>query len=208
MTRQSRPRILVVDDNQHNVKRLEKMLAAQDYDVVVAYDGKGALKQVVLTPPDLVVLDVLMPGMDGFQVAQALRDRAESRAIPILMVTALNELDDKVKAFSLGGVDYITKPFQAEEVLARIKTHLTLRSLQKNLEDKNAQLQKALDEIKTLQGIIPICANCKKIRNDKGFWEHVEKYISDHTDALFTHGLCPECIRTLYPDIKVKKKDY
>jgi response regulator RpfG family c-di-GMP phosphodiesterase len=101
----------------------------------------------------------------------------------------------------LGGVDYITKPFKSEEVLARVKTHLTLRFLQLELEEKNAELQKAMDEIKTLRGFIPICASCKRIRNDEGYWEQIESYISSHSDAKFSHGCCEECARKLYPEL-------
>jgi response regulator RpfG family c-di-GMP phosphodiesterase len=139
--------------------------------------------------------------MDGYEVCRQLKSEEKTRGIPVIFISALNELEDKVKAFSLGGVDYITKPFQAEEVLARVKTHLTLRNLQKSLEDKNTQLQKALDEIKILQGIIPICANCKKVRDDKGFWNQVETYISKHSEAEFSHSICPPCAKELYPEL-------
>ncbi|MGD9100421.1 MAG: response regulator, partial [Anaerolineae bacterium] len=116
---------------------------------------------------------------------------------------------DKVKAFEVGGVDYVTKPFQAEEVLARVATHLALRALQIRLEDANARLeeqnrelqarnealQQALDAIKTLSGLIPICAWCgSKIKDDAGQWVQVEVYIKDHSDADFTHGICPACL--------------
>jgi len=97
-------------------------------------------------------------------------------------------------------MDYITKPVKVEAVLARVNTHLTIRRLQKDLEEKNAQLQEAFDNIKTLKGLIPICANCKKIRDDEGYWHQVEGYIRDHSEAEFTHGICPDCAMTLYPE--------
>ncbi len=192
--------ILIVDDTPENLTVLRQMLAEKNYMVRPALNGEIAIKAVNASTPDLILLDIRMPGMDGYEVCEQLKSAENTRRIPVIFISALNELDDKIKAFSLGGVDYITKPFQAEEVLARIKTHLTLRSLQKSLEDKNAQLQKALDEIKILQGIIPICANCKKVRDDNGVWNQVEAYISKHSEAEFSHGICPTCAKELYPE--------
>ena len=193
--------ILIVDDTPENLTVLKQILSEQNYKVRPAINGEIAIKAVNVSSPDLILLDIRMPGIDGYEVCKQLKSKKKTRRIPIIFISALSELDDKIKAFSLGGVDYITKPFQAEEVLARVKTHLTLRSLQKSLEDKNAQLQKALDEIKILQGIIPICANCKKVRDDKGYWNQVETYISKHTQAEFSHGICPSCAKELYPEL-------
>jgi response regulator RpfG family c-di-GMP phosphodiesterase len=138
-------------------------------------------------------------------VCKQLKSDEKTSGIPVIFISALNELDDKIKAFSLGGVDYITKPFQAEEVLARVKTHLTLRTLQKSIEDKNAQLQKALDEVKILSGFLPICSSCKNIRDDKGYWNQIENYISKHSEAEFSHSICPECAKKIYPDLDIHK---
>ena len=116
---------------------------------------------------------------------------------------------DKLRGFRVGGVDYVSKPFQVEEVLARVRTHLALRRLQQELELKNNRLtelnrglQQAAGEIKTLRGIIPICANCKNIRTDNEIWEQIEDYISAHSDAIFSHGICPACVQKLYPDLQ------
>ena len=133
-------------------------------------------------------------------LTEEVRSRGQLGNVDI-RVHLLDETVDKVKAFSIGAVDYITKPFQVEEVLARVHTHITLSNLQKSLQEKNTQLQKAIDEIKTLRGIIPICAHCKKVRDDKGYWNQVEVYIHNHSEAEFSHGICPQCIKDLYPDI-------
>jgi PleD family two-component response regulator len=144
-------------------------------------------------------------------------------------MTALTETADKVTGFEVGGMDYVTKPFQVEELLARVKTHLALRQLQQQLEAQKRQLeaqnvqlqqeiaerqraeaereqlighlQEALANIKTLSGLIPICAACKKIRDDTGYWNQLESYLLSHTEAEFSHGICPECVRRLYPDL-------
>ncbi len=197
--------ILIVDDTPENLTVLRQMLAEHNYMVRPALNGEIAIKAVNTSSPDLILLDIRMPGMDGYEVCKQLKSEEKTRRIPVIFISALNELDDKIKAFSLGGVDYITKPFQAEEVLARVKTHLTLRSLQKSLEDKNAQLQKALDEIKTLRGILPLCSFCKKIRDDKGYWEQVDVYIHKHSQADISHSICPDCAREHYPDLDIHK---
>jgi len=128
----------------------------------------------------------------------------------VIFISALSDTEDKVRAFSEGGVDYISKPFNTEETLARVKTHLVLRSLVHNLEKNNVKLQKALDEVKQLQGMLPICSNCKKIRDDKGYWNILESYIETNSDASFSHTMCPECTEELYGDedwfIKRKKR--
>ncbi len=193
--------ILIVDDTPENLTVLRQMLAENGYRVRPALSGETALSSIENDLPDLILLDIMMPGMGGYEVCERLKAGEKTRNIPVIFISALNELDDKVQAFSLGGSDYITKPFQAEEVLARVKTHLTLRNLHKSLEGKNAELQKALDENKVLQGIIPICANCKNIRDDKGFWNQVEAYISEHSEARFSHGICPACVQKLYPEL-------
>lgn len=110
-------------------------------------------------------------------------------------MTALTEMKDKLTAFSAGGVDYVTKPFQQEEVLARITAHLTIQDLQKELLQKNNRLEKILAEVKTLRGILPICSKCKMIRDDKGYWKQVEMYVAEHTDAKFSHSYCPACLK-------------
>jgi phosphoserine phosphatase RsbU/P len=198
--------ILVVDDNTDNLRLLAGLLSEHHYKVRLAPNGVRALATIRKEAPDLVLLDIMMPGMDGFEVCRQLKEDEQTANIPIIFISALNETIDKVKAFSLGGVDYITKPFKAQEILARVKTHLTLRFLQLQMEKKNSELQKALAEIKTLRGIIPICSFCKKIRDDKGYWNQIEVYVKKHSEADFSHSYCPECAKIHYPDLFKRKK--
>lgn len=193
--------VLVVDDTPENLRLLTQMLTQEGYQARPVPSGKWALEAVHASPPDLILLDITMPEMDGFEVCRELKANETTRNIPVIFISARDDTRDKVRAFTTGGVDYITKPFQVEEVLARIKTHLSLHILQQALAEKNTQLQNALDNIKTLKGMIPICANCKKIRNDEGYWQQVEAYIQQHSEAEFTHGICPDCARKLYPGL-------
>ena len=192
--------ILVVDDNPDNLRLLVEILKKRGYRVRTSTSGTNALATIRKEVPDLVLLDIMMPEIDGFEVCRRLKENEHTAAIPIIFISALDETFDKVKAFSLGGVDYITKPFKTEEVLARVKTHLTLHFLQLQVEKKNSELQKALDENKTLRGIVPICASCKKNRNDDGYWEQVACYLREHSEAKLTHGCCDECAQKLYPE--------
>jgi serine phosphatase RsbU (regulator of sigma subunit)/CheY-like chemotaxis protein len=135
--------ILVVDDTQANLKLLVTILTKSGYKVRPATNGRMALLAAQAQPPDLVLLDIMMPDMNGYEVCQALKADERTSQVPVIFISAMSEVLDKVKAFSVGGVDYITKPFQVEEVIARINTHLTLRNLQRSLQEQNAQLQRA-----------------------------------------------------------------
>jgi signal transduction histidine kinase len=130
--------ILIVDDTPANLGVLVETLGAAGYRSMVAEDGEEALAQTVQTQPDLILLDVMMPGIDGFETCRRLKAREGTRDVPVLFMTALNETADKVKAFAAGGVDYITKPIEHEEALARVRTHLALRRLRKELETQLA----------------------------------------------------------------------
>jgi CheY-like chemotaxis protein len=367
--------ILVVDDTPQNLRLLETMLTRQGYWVKLAADGQTALAVAGSVQPDLILLDIMMPDLDGYAVCQQFKADPATRDIPIIFITALNDTGDKVKGLTLGGVDYITKPFRLPEVLARVETHLALRrhsyqltllnqasrdlaatldlqriaeqiqtavteivgaagtsvwlrdaaqpdwlvcqaAFQPNqtryssdlrlpagqgvagwvaqtgqgviiadvaldprffgeidtqtgfhthsllavplrvreevigvlevvnkttgefsqddqslvetiaasaaiaientwlvnalhqhaveLEQSNIQLQEALDKVKTLSGLLPICSSCKKIRDDQGYWHQIEYYIREHSEADFSHGLCAECAQKLYPDIYQK----
>lgn len=138
--------ILVVDDTRANLRLLVKILSEAGYQVRPATHGARALAAVQAEPPDLILLDIMMPDMDGYEVCARLKADERTRSIPVIFLSALDEVFDKVKAFSMGGVDYITKPFQVEEVLARLDTHLTLRRLQQRLEEKKDQLEQEANE--------------------------------------------------------------
>lgn len=130
--------ILIVDDTPANLGVLVETLGAAGYQLMVAEDGEEALAQSERTQPDLILLDVMMPGIDGFETCRRLRARPQTHDVPVLFMTALNETADKVKAFAAGGVDYITKPIEHEEAMARVRTHLALRRLRRALEEQLA----------------------------------------------------------------------
>lgn len=179
-----KPLILIVDDNLQNLQYLGNLMVENGYEPAVAKNGAQALDFLQQEKPELILLDIMMPGIDGFEVCKKLKSENSTKNIPVIFLTAKTETEDLVKGFTVGAVDYVTKPFNSAELLARIKTHL--------------ELKWAREEIKTLRGIIPICAKCKKIRDDEGLWKQIEVYIEKHSEALFSHGLCPECMERMY----------
>jgi CheY-like chemotaxis protein len=185
-------KILIVDDTPANIETLNETLE-NEFDIYFAMDGNDALQKVQLLEPDLILLDIMMPVMDGFEVCRRLKENEQFRDIPVIFITALDQPEDESKGLLLGAADYVTKPFNPDLVLLRVRNHLKLKNQRDTLELRTLELEKILSEIKVLQGIIPICAYCKNIRDDQGYWNQVEKYVSEHTEAKFSHGICPTC---------------
>jgi len=212
-------KILIIDDVKKNIQLLGSILGNENYAVSYATNGIKALAMTDAEAFDLILLDVMMPEMDGFEVCRRLKKKENTRDIPILFLTAKSEQSDIVDGLQQGAVDYLTKPFNPAELIARVKTHIDLREahqiiIQKNtqLEEKTAELQKlieenrkAMSEIKILRGFLPICSKCKKIRDDDGYWTQLESYIRDHSEAQFTHSICQDCAKELYPFMKDPK---
>ncbi|EAZ90261.1 two-component system response regulator [Crocosphaera chwakensis] len=167
-----KPLILVVDDNPNNIQVLFQCLKKADYKVLIAQTGESAINQAKKTLPDLILLDVMMPIMDGFETCSSLKSLPETVDIPVIFMTVLNETFNKVKGFSLGAVDYITKPFIQEELLARVKLHLDLRHLTKTLEQQNKFLKK---EIK---------ARIEMGKQLQKFNQNLEKLVEERTEEL------------------------
>jgi DNA-binding response OmpR family regulator len=166
---------------------------------VLASNGSQALEYAADEPPDLVLLDIMMPDMDGYAVCHELKLDPAMREVPVLFLTARTEPDDISQGFAAGAVDYIAKPFHAAELRARVRTHLELKLQRDELARRTAELEQALSQVKTLRGLLPICAWCKKIRNDQGYWDKLESYLSAHTDARFSHSICPDCAARAFP---------
>ncbi|MEW5856037.1 MAG: response regulator [Cyanobacteriota bacterium] len=143
--------ILIVDDTPDNIRFLSSLLLDKGYNVRKSINGQMALTAAKTLPPDLILLDINMSGMNGYEVCERLKEDTETSSVPVIFLSALDDVLDKVKAFQVGGVDYITKPFQIEEVLARIQNQLTIQGLQTQLKQQNSQLQQALGDLKKAQ---------------------------------------------------------
>lgn len=197
--------VLVVEDEFIHRTMLVQTIMQTGCVVWEAEDGNSALDLISKQLPDLILLDVLMPGLDGFELCRILKARPETGNIPIIFISALDEVEDEIKGLEVGAVDYIYKPINSAIVKARVLTHLDLKYHRDRLEEmvveRTAALQDALDKIKTLKGLLPICAACKKIRDDRGYWNKIEVFIENHSEAEFTHGICPDCAKRLNPDL-------
>ncbi|HMR65751.1 MAG TPA: response regulator, partial [Anaerolineae bacterium] len=141
-------RILIIDDEPTNLAVLFQYLDQHGYEVFVAENGKSGLGRIQPARPDIILLDVLMPGIDGFETCQRLKENAETRSIPVIFMTALSDTAHKVKGFQVGAVDFVTKPFQYEELLMRLKTHLTIVNLQRELQQRNTFLEQEITQRK------------------------------------------------------------
>jgi CheY-like chemotaxis protein len=207
--------ILIVDDSPDQYLLLRSILIKAGHADIVAVDSAPAAFATLnldggLAPPpiDLILMDVLMPDIDGVAACRLIKQNEHLRDIPVIMVTAKNDLTNLKEAFSAGAMDYINKPVNSVELLARVASALTLKgemdrrkAQEAELRRSNDELQRALREVKVLRGLIPICASCKKIRNDGGLWQQLEEYLGEHSEAEFSHWLCQPCIKKLYPGV-------
>lgn len=207
--------ILIVDDSPDQQALLRSILdkaghgdvlsadSAKSASTLLNLDGEATSQKI-----DLILMDILMPEQDGVETCRQIKRCAHLQDVPVIMVTAKNDLGHLKEAFAAGAMDYISKPVNSVELLARVSSALLLKQemdRRKNreleLRRSNDELQKALKEVKVLRGLIPICASCKKVRNDGGFWQQLEEYLGEHSEAEFSHGLCQPCIKKLYPGV-------
>lgn len=207
--------ILIVDDSPDQQALLRAILNKAGHKDLVSADGATSAGKVLnlngdfpTEHIDLILMDVLMPGQDGVETCRQIKRCAHLQDIPVIMVTAKSDLSNLQEAFAAGAMDFISKPVSSIELLARVSSALLLKQemdRRKNreleLRRSNEELQKALKEVKVLRGLIPICASCKKVRNDGGFWQQLEEYLGEHSEAEFSHGLCQPCIKKLYPGV-------
>jgi len=202
-------RILIADDDPVSRRLLELTLPKWGYELGVAHDGLEAWRVLERDDrPPLAVLDWMMPGMDGPQVCRALRRLATRSPTYVILLTALSEPRDVVEGLEAGADDFISKPFHTEELKARLAVGVRFVELQAQLAARVEELEQALAQVKQLRGLLPICSYCKKIRNDSDYWEQIEVYLSRHSDAVFSHGVCPECYEsTVKPDLEKWKRE-
>ena len=193
MSESNKNLVLVVDDDTNTVVALKSLLQDQDYKTVSAQNGARAMELLDDIKPDLILLDVMMPKMNGYEFCQKVQSQPETKTIPIIFITGKSDREEMLKGLELGGVDYIIKPFNERELLARIQTQL--------------KLKKAHEEIDHLRGLLPICIKCKKIRTNDGYWKKVENYLAEQwNDLKFSHALCDECFQEEYPEYYDKKE--
>jgi phosphoserine phosphatase RsbU/P len=187
-------KILIADDDNSARFYLEIMLKKWGYEVVIAKDGNSAWEILQSkSTPRLAILDWMMPGMSGIDICSKIRQLDHGKQLYILLLTAKGSKEDIIAGLQAGADDYVTKPVDRDILRARILVGVRLATLQDHLAQHLEDLQQALAKVNKLQGLVPICSYCKKIRDDKNYWHQVEQYISEHSGAQFSHGICPEC---------------
>lgn len=193
-------KVLIAEDDAITREMLVSLLKKFGHEVVECEDGEKAW--VVLqkeNAPRLMILDWLMPGIDGTELTRRLRE-SPSKQPYIIMLSVKSGLKEKIEGLESGVDDYLIKPIDPMELQARIRAGERILNMQKTLDDQVQELTKALAEIHTLKGILPICSYCKKIRDDEGHWEQMEKYIRNRSEADFSHSICPNCMKKEFPD--------
>ena len=191
-------RILVAEDDAVTRRIVESTLSRLGWDVITASEGAAAWRILETLEgkeaPELVVLDWMMPGLDGIQLCRKLRTTPGFELVYIVLLTSRAETEDLAMGLAAGANDYITKPFAPAELEARVRVGERMVRLQKSLASRISDLEDALSHVKRLQGLLPICSYCKKVRNETNYWQQVDSYLSSHTDVELTHGVCPDCL--------------
>jgi len=209
-------KVLVTDDNPDILLLSTMLLTRAGYEVREASTGEECLVAVRTYHPDLVLLDVMLPGMSGIEVCRQIKSDENLKDIFVILASGIQVSSElQADGLDIGADGYFIRPISNREFLARVQAGERIKRAEDALRTKERQqqelishLEEALAEIKTLKGFIPICASCKKIRDDEGYWNQLEAYISKRTDAVFSHGLCPECAEQARAEMKrIPKKD-
>ena len=200
-------KILIAEDN-FLVGEMVQSVAEDAGCIVVgrAVDGRQAIEMTTELRPDVILMDIKMPDLDGIEAAEIIQNRCPT---PIVILTAYDTPEMLEKASAIGVGAFLGKPPKVRELSqaiviarARFGDLLRLRRTNEALQTRTKELEEALAKIKTLRGLIPICASCKRIRDDTGYWQQLEKYITEHSEADFTHGLCSECLKQMEMEVK------
>ncbi|HEY7170267.1 MAG TPA: response regulator transcription factor [Vicinamibacterales bacterium] len=194
---------LIADDDRIAREILARSLRQWGFEVVAAADGGKAWSYLeTVSGPTLAIVDWMMPELDGPSICSRMRAERPTANVYLVLLTSLESRSDIVAGLNAGADDYIVKPFDPEELRARVNVGVRILTLQERLSQRVAELQQALNNVKTLHGLLPICSYCKRIRGDDQYWQQVEKYIGDHSEAQFSHGICPSCYEEVEKEIE------
>ena len=193
-------RILVAEDDPVSRKLLVAWLQRWGHEVLAASDGAVAYRLLKENPDiPLVVIDWMMPEMDGVTLCRSIRTEI-GELIYVILLTAMSDKSHVAAGLEAGADDYMTKPFDSGELRARIQVGERTVNLKRALAEKITELESALSHVKQLQGILPICMHCKRIRDDQKSWHDIDRYVALHTDAKFSHGICAVCLEKHHPE--------
>ena len=181
---------------------LAAVLEKAGHEVVQVANGSDAWRVLQREDaPRLAILDWMMPGLDGLEVVRRVRVKRAERAPHVILLTTRGSKADVAEALKAGADDHLTKPYDLGELRARIEVGRRMLTMRDEITAQVVKLQDALAQVTTLRGLLPICAHCKSIRDDKGYWQQVETYVAQHAGCEFTHGVCPSCMAREYPEL-------
>ena len=193
-------RVLVADDDRIATKMLVSALQPWPFEVAVVHDGESAWTNLTTWRPHIAILDWEMPGANGPALCARARRTPECAGTYIILLTGREGRANLIHGLGAGADDYVTKPFHREEFQVRMQVGARVAVLQQRLAERVDELEKALAHVRQLEGFIAFCSYCKRIRSDAQQWEQMEQYISDHSQARFSHGVCPECFEKVRAD--------
>ena len=202
-------KILIAEDDETSRLLLETTLSRWGHEVVSTKDGQQAYDALLEKDgPKLAILDWMMPYLDGVEICRKARLESAIQHLYIVMLTTRNTVDDITEALDSGADDYLNKPFDRKELRARIAVGSRIIDLQTTLADRVRELEESTRREKHLQGLLPICSYCKKIRDDQNYWQQVERFVETRADVAFSHSICPDCYESqVKPEIKAFQDD-
>src|SRR5579862_2072669 len=187
-------RVIVAEDDAVTRLMVTRTLERAGYPVIGVADGEAAWQAIERDRPRLAIFDWMMPGLDGAALCRRIRETPEAEGMYAILLTSKSGADDVIAGLDAGADDYLVKPFDPQELLARVRAGERVLALQQQLTERVAQLQTAMAAVKQLAGLVPICSYCKRIRSDDDYWHQIDSYLAHTIDARFTHGVCPSCL--------------
>jgi phosphoserine phosphatase RsbU/P len=197
-------RILIAEDDRETARLLKALLDKWGYEVLTARDGAEAWRELQAeASPRLAILDLMMPYLSGIELCRKIRELPARASLYVILLTAKTGKEDVLAGLAAGADDYITKPFDIQELRARLQVGVRIVELQESLAGRVRELEEALAQVKQLRGLLPICSYCKKIRDDQNYWQRLESYLGQHSGARISHSVCPECYENhVKPDLE------
>jgi phosphoserine phosphatase RsbU/P len=201
-------KVLIAEDDRVTGELLDRTLRRWDYETTLVADGQEAWRRLSeASAPTLAILDWMMPGLDGPDICRRVRAELPLANMYLMLLTAREARRDLIAGLDAGADDYIVKPFDTDELRARIAVGTRVLALQEKLAERVEDLQAALSNVKQLRGLLPICSYCKRIRGDDSYWQQVEGYIAAHSNAQFSHGICPTCYAAISAELDEMTKN-
>jgi DNA-binding response OmpR family regulator len=197
-------KILIVEDDPDLLFATTRIVKSAGYEVFTASTARQCMECVKKYLPDLILMDVVLPDAKGDALCRQIKEDPALKNIFVVLISGTKtDSAEQADGLEIGADGYIARPITNRELLARINAMVRILKAERERDRLIDQLEDALARVKKLSGLLPICAGCKKIRDDKGYWNQIELYIKEHSDAILSHGICPECIEKYYPDLNV-----